>query len=41
MVLEVVTIYLHYMTDRQGRFDLKISNLKILRKQRHLHIGCS
>jgi len=27
------------MTDRQERFDLKISKLKILRKQRHLHLG--
>jgi len=25
----VVTIDLHYMTDRQERFDLKISKLKI------------
>jgi len=32
----VVTIDLHYMTDRQERFDLKISKLKLLRKQRHL-----
>jgi len=39
-VTEVVTIDLHYMTDRQERFDLKISELKILRKQRHLHLGC-
>jgi len=35
-----VTIDLHYMTDRQERFDLKISKLKILWKQRHLHLGC-
>jgi len=35
-----VTIDLHYMTDRQERFDLKISKLKILLKQRHLHLGC-
>jgi len=34
----VVTIDLHYMTDRQERFDLKISKLKLLRKQRHLLI---
>jgi len=40
MLFEVVTIDLHYMTDRQERFDLKISNLKLLRKQRHLHLGC-
>jgi len=32
----VVTIDLHYMTDRQQRFDLKISKLKLLWKQRHL-----
>jgi len=38
--LEVVTIDLHYMTDRQERLDLKISKLKIVRKQRHLHLGC-
>jgi len=40
MLFEVVTIDLHYMTDRQERFDLKISTLKLLRKQRHLHLGC-
>jgi len=40
MLFEVVTIDLHYMTVRQQRFDLKISKLKILRKQRHLHFGC-
>jgi len=28
------------MTDRQEQFDLKISKLKILWKQRHLHLGC-
>jgi len=33
-----VTIDLHYMTDRHERFDLKISKLKLLRKQRHLHL---
>jgi len=31
---------MHYMTDRQQRFDRKISKLKILWKQRHLHLGC-
>jgi len=36
MLFEVVTIDLHYVTDRQERFDLKISKLKLLRKQRHL-----
>jgi len=40
MLFEVVTINLHYMTDRQERFDLKISKLKIVWKQRHLHLGC-
>jgi len=35
MLFEVVTIDLHYMTDRLERFDLKISKLKLLRKQRH------
>jgi len=38
MLFEVVTIDLHYMTDRQEKFDLKISKLKLLWKQRHLHI---
>jgi len=38
--LVVVTIDLHYLTDRQERFDLKISKLKILWKQRQLHLGC-
>jgi len=33
MLFEVVTIDLHYMTDRQERFDLKISKLKILWKK--------
>jgi len=34
MLFEVVTIDLYYMTDRQVRFDQKISKLKILWKQR-------
>jgi len=38
MLFEVVTIDLHYVTDRQERFDLKIAKLKILWKQRHLHL---
>jgi len=33
MLFEVDPIYLHYMTDRQERFDLKISKLKILWKK--------
>jgi len=41
MLFEVVTIDLHYMTDRQERFDLKISKLKILQTQRHLHLECT
>jgi len=40
MLFEVVTIDLLYMTDRQERFDQKISKLNILRKQKHLHLGC-
>jgi len=40
MLFEVVTIDLQYMTDRQERFDLKISKLKILWKLRYLHLGC-
>jgi len=32
MVYEVDPINLHYVTDRQERFDLKISKLKILWK---------
>jgi len=40
LLFEVVTIDLHYMTDRQERFDLKISKLKKLWKQRHQHLGC-
>jgi len=35
MLFEVVTIDLHYMTDRQQQFDPKISKLKLLWKQRH------
>jgi len=33
MLFEVDPINLHYMTDRQEQFNLKISKLKILRKQ--------
>jgi len=36
MLFQVVTIDLHYMTDRQERLDLKISKLKILRKQSYI-----
>jgi len=38
LLFEVVTIDLHYMTDKQQRFDLKILKLKILLKQRCLHL---
>jgi len=34
MLFEVVTIDLHYRTDRQERFDLKISKLKLLQKKK-------
>jgi len=40
MLFEVVTIDLHYMTDRNKSFDLKISKLKLLQNQTHLHLGC-
>jgi len=40
MLFEVDPIYLHYMTDRQHQFDQKMSKLKLLWKQRHLHLGC-
>jgi len=40
MLLKVDPINPHYMTDRQERFDLKISKLKLQRKQRHLLLGC-
>jgi len=39
MLFEVDPIFLHYMTDRQEQFDLKISKLKIVWKQRH-HLVC-
>jgi len=39
MLFEVVTIDLYLMTDRHKWFDLKISKLKLLRKQRHIHLG--
>jgi len=38
MLFEEDPIYLHYMTDRQERFDLKISKLKILWKQKDTYI---
>jgi len=39
MLFEVVTINLHYMTDRHEWFDLKISKLKLLWKQRKSKIN--
>jgi len=40
LLFEVDPLYLYYMTDRQHRFDRKMAKLKILCKQRHLHLGC-
>jgi len=40
MLFKEIPIHLHYMTDRQERFDQKISKLKILWKQKHLHLEC-
>jgi len=40
MLFKMVTIDLHYITDRQKHFDLKISKLKLLQKQIHIHLGC-
>ncbi len=37
---ETVTYTCHYMTDRLERFDLKTSKLDLLKKKRHLHLGC-
>ncbi len=39
-LIETVTYTCHYMTDRLERFDLKTSQLDLLKKKRHLHIGC-
>jgi len=39
MLIEVDPIDLHHMTVRHQQFDLEISKMKILRKQRHLHPG--
>ncbi len=39
-LIETVTYTCHYMTDRLERFDLKISKLDLLKKKRHLHLGC-
>ncbi len=39
-LIETVTYTCHYMTDRLERFDQKISKLDLLKKKRHLHLGC-
>ncbi len=37
---DLVPIDCHYMTDRQQRFELKISVCVLLKKQCHLHLDC-
>ncbi len=39
-VTYTVTYTCHYMTDRLERFDLKTSKLDLLKKKRHLYLGC-
>ncbi len=39
-LIETDTYTCHYMTDRPERFDLKTSKLDLLKKKRHLHLGC-
>ncbi len=39
-LIETVIYTCHYMTDRLERFDLKTSKLDLLKKKRHLHLGC-
>ncbi len=39
-LIETVTYTCHCMTDRLERFDLKTSKLDLLKKKRHLHLGC-
>ncbi len=39
-LIETVTYTCHYLTDRLERFDLKTSKLDLLKKKRHLHLGC-
>ncbi len=39
-LIETVTYTCHYMTDRLERFHLKTSKLDLLKKKRHLHLGC-
>ncbi len=40
LLIETVTYTCYYMTDRLERFDLKTSKLDLLKKKRHLHLGC-
>ncbi len=39
-LIETDTYTCHYMTDRLEWFDLKTSKLDLLKKKRHLHLGC-
>ncbi len=39
-LIETDTYTCHYTTDRLERFDLKTSKLDLLKKKRHLHLGC-
>ncbi len=39
-LIETDTYTCHYMTDRLERFDQKTSKLDLLKKKRHLHLGC-
>ncbi len=39
-LIETDTYTCHYMTDRLEQFDLKTSKLDLLKKKRHLHLGC-
>ncbi len=39
-LIETVTYTCHYMNDRLEQFDLKTSKLDLLKKKRHLHLGC-
>ncbi len=39
-LIETVTYTCHYMTDRLERFDLKTSKFDLLKKKRHLYLGC-
>ncbi|XP_067248579.1 neoverrucotoxin subunit beta-like isoform X2 [Chanodichthys erythropterus] len=39
--IDEVPIYCHYTTDRRQRLELKIIICVLLKKQRHLHLGCA